>query len=257
MKDDEVKKAVKAGYGKIAKKGTGCSCSCDEQSNEEFAMGIGYSPGEIKTAPDANLGLGCGNPIAFTKMKEGITVLDLGSGAGFDAFIAARKVGGRGKVIGVDFAPEMIKKARENAKKYGFTNVDFRLGDIEELPIEDASIDIVISNCVINLAPDKQKVFNEAFRVLKSNGKLIVSDIVLLDKLTAEQKGDKDLLVGCVAGALLKEEYLRLITAAGFKVSILSEDKDVDKPQYEGIPLESLKVEANKSTKTSDCCCDC
>jgi len=248
MAKDEIKKIVKEGYSKIAKKGSdcGCRCSCDEPSKEEMAIEMGYSLSEIKAAPDANLGLGCGNPLAFAKIAEGMTVLDLGSGAGFDAFIAAKKVGDKGKVIGVDFTPEMIDKAEGNAKKYAFSNVEFRLGDIEELPIEDASVDVVISNCVINLAPDKKKVFEEAFRVLKHGGRLLVSDIVLLEKLTEQQKKDNALIVGCVAGALLKQEYISLIENAGFEVNILSEHKNIDKPQYEGFPLESLKVDAYK-----------
>ncbi len=246
--ENDIKKIVKEGYGKIAKgrSSSGCGCSCGEPSKEELAMEIGYSPSDIKLAPDANLGLGCGNPLAFAEMQEGMTVLDMGSGAGFDAFIAAKKVGNKGKVFGVDFTPKMIEKATENAKKYGFSNVEFKLGDIEKLPIEDASIDVVISNCVINLAPDKKKVFEEAFRVLKQGGRLLVSDIVLLEKLTEEQKKDRDLIVGCVGGALLREQYVGLIEAAGFEINMLSEQKNVDKPQYEGLPLESLKVDAYK-----------
>jgi len=245
MKEQEIKKAVKEGYKKIARGGGSRSCGCGV-SNEKISKDIGYSDKEIKNVPEANLGLGCGNPVALSKIKSGDIVLDLGSGAGFDAFLAAKRVGEKGKVIGVDMTEEMIERARINAKKYNYTNVEFKLGDIENLPIEDNSIDIVISNCVINLAPDKDKVFREAFRVLKKDGKMFVSDIVLLGELTEKQKSDEGLLTGCVAGALQKEEYLKKIKNAGFKVKVLGEDTGISKRQYEGIALESLKIEATK-----------
>ena len=200
----------------------------------------------MSAVPEANLGLGCGNPTAFSEIKEGDTVLDLGSGAGFDAFLAVRKVGEQGRVIGVDMTEEMVNKAQDTAVKHGFKNVEFRLGDIEKLPVEDTSVDIIISNCVINLAPDKDKVFKEAFRVLKNGGKMFVSDIVLLGELTEEQKNNPKLISGCVAGALPKEEYLEKIKKAGLKVEILNENKDISKEQYRGIPLESILVKAIK-----------
>jgi ArsR family transcriptional regulator len=196
--------------------------------------------------PEANLGLGCGNPAALGDLKEGDVVLDLGSGAGFDSFLAAKKVGASGKVIGVDMTEEMVNKAKSIATKYGYTNVEFRLGDIENLPVESGSVDIVISNCVINLAPDKSRVFSEAYRVLRSGGRMYVSDIVLLKELSDKQKSDSELLCGCVAGALLKEDYLREIERAGFEVKILSEDKEISERQYGGIALESIKLAAKK-----------
>jgi len=180
------------------------------------------------------------------KIKEGDIVLDLGSGAGFDCFLAAKKVGESGKVIGVDMTEEMIAKAKENAEKNGYENVEFRLGEIEKLPIEDNSIDVAISNCVINLVPDKKQAFKEIYRVLKNGGKIYLSDIVLLEKLPDEMKNNEELLAGCVGGALLKDDYLDIIKQAGFEVKILSEDKDISKSQYQGIPLESLKIEAKK-----------
>ena len=180
------------------------------------------------------------------KNKRGNVVLDLGSGAGFDAFLALKRVGTKGKVIGVDMTPEMIKKAKNNAKKYGYKNVEFKLGEIENLPIEDNLIDVIISNCVINLSPDKHQVFREAYRVLKENGRMFVSDIVLLGELTKEQKNNPDLLSGCVAGALQKEDYLNIIKKTGFKVKILAEDREISKTQYKGINLESLKLEIRK-----------
>ncbi len=248
MKLNETKQNIKEAYGKIAQNNSGCGCgtSCCSTTNEETSKSIGYSDDEINSVPDANLGLGCGNPTALGNIKEGDIVLDLGSGAGFDAFLAAKKVGDTGKVIGVDMTEEMIHKAKENAKKYGYKNTEFRLGDIENLPMEDNSVDIIISNCVINLATDKDKVFSESFRVLKENGKMFVSDIVLLKELSEEQKHDKDLISGCVGGALLKDEYLAKIRNMGFKVKILGEDVNISERQYNGIALESLKIEVSK-----------
>jgi arsenite methyltransferase len=246
MKKEDVKKAVREGYGKIAETG-GCCGGCDCMSNEEIAKSIGYSDEEMKAVPDANLGLGCGNPTAIATLTTGATVLDLGSGAGFDCFIAARKVGKTGRVIGVDMTEQMIKKAAENAMKNGYGNVEFRLGDIEALPVEDSSVDYIISNCVINLAPDKKKVFKEAHRVLRKGGKLLVSDIVLLKELTKRQKNDYTLLVSCVAGAILKKDYLRMMREAGFKVAVKSTDTEISSRQYGGLPVESVKIEAQKT----------
>jgi SAM-dependent methyltransferase len=245
MEPKEIKQIVKKNYSKIASENKEC-CSCNCSDAKKIAKSIGYSDKEINLMPEANLGLGCGNPVALSNIKEGDIVLDLGSGAGFDVFLAAKKVGYKGKVIGVDFSEEMIKKANSNAKRYGYKNVEFRYGDIESLPIENNSVDIIISNCVINLAPDKEKVFRESYLVLKEKGKMFVSDIVLLGELNKDQKQDKKLISGCVAGALQKRDYINLIKKAGFKIKIISEDKDISKKQYNGIALESLKVEAVK-----------
>ncbi|MDD3487704.1 MAG: arsenite methyltransferase [Candidatus Moranbacteria bacterium] len=247
-KSEEIKKIVKEKYGEIAKTGSGCGCTCGcgNQSNEGIAKSIGYSKEEINSVSEANLGLGCGNPVAMSKIKEGDIVLDLGSGAGFDCFLAAQKVGNSGKVIGIDMTEEMVLKAKENAKKYNYKNVEFRLGEIENLPVEENSIDVAISNCVINLVPNKEKAFEEIYKVLKKNGRMYLSDIVLLENLSEEQKNDESLLAGCVAGAMLKDDYLDTIKKAGFEVIIISEDKDISKRQYQGIALESLKVEAVK-----------
>jgi arsenite methyltransferase len=249
MESKEIKKIVKEGYSNIAK-----SNCCDDficcrgslKEINELAKQIGYNDEEINLVPEANLGLGCGNPLALSNIKQGEVVLDLGSGAGFDCFLASKIVGESGKVIGVDMTEEMIKKARANAKRYNYKNIEFKLGDIEALPIKDNSIDSIISNCVINLAPDKLKVFQEAYRVLKKGGKMYLSDIVLLEELSKRQKENPYLLIGCVAGALHKEEYIELIKKAGFKVNILLEDKDISKKQYNNIPLESLKLAAKK-----------
>ena len=252
LKDKDVKKTVNQAYAKIAAQSKGsscCSCGCGCQNDaQEISRSIGYSEAELNVAPEANLGLGCGNPTALGNLKEGDVVLDLGSGAGFDCFLAAKRVGASGKVIGVDMTKEMVDKAELLAVKYGFTNVEFRLGDIENLPVESGSVDVVISNCVINLAPDKFKVFNEAYRVLRSGGRMYVSDIVLLEELSAEQKNDPELLCGCVAGALLKDDYVRKMELAGFEVEILSEDRGISERQYGGIALESLKLAATKKS---------
>ncbi len=240
MNKEKIKQIVKESYSNIAKNSNSC-CSCKCKKQEDIAREIGYSDEELKIP--GNLGLGCGNPIALSKISKEDVVLDLGSGAGFDCFLASKKAK---KVIGVDMTPEMIKKAKENAEKCNFTNVEFRLGEIENLPIENESIDIVISNCVINLSPEKLKVFKEAYRVLKPEGKMYVSDIVLLGELSEEQKNNPKLLSGCVAGALQKQDYLDIIRTAGFNYNILSEDKNISKKQYQGINLESLKLELSK-----------
>lgn len=245
MQKDEIKEIVKDSYAKIAKS-SGCSCCGAAKAQEKIAEEIGYSKEDIAKFTEANLGLGCGNPVAMAQMKEGDAVLDLGSGAGFDCFLAARKVGESGKVVGVDMVTEMVEKAEKNAQKYGYGNVEFKLGEIEKIPVPDETFDIVISNCVINLSPDKDKVFAEAYRVLKPGGRMFVSDIVLLEDLPEEIKNDKNLLAGCVAGALMKEDYIGKMEKAGFAVEIISEDKDISKKQYQGIPLESLKVRAVK-----------
>lgn len=248
MEKNEIKRIVKTHYRKVAVKSSCCKTRCcgTENSNKQIAKSIGYSQEEIGAVSEANLGLGCGNPTAIGEIKEGDIVLDLGSGAGFDCFLAAKKVGSSGKVIGVDMTEEMIDKARKNAQKYGYANVEFRLGDIENLPVENGSVNLIISNCVINLAPDKSKVFAEAYRVLSKEGKMYISDIVLLKELSEEQRGNEALIAGCVGGALLKDDYLKIVKKAGFKVKILSENKSISKEQYQGAPLESIQIEAQK-----------
>jgi SAM-dependent methyltransferase len=184
----------------------------------DISKGLGYTDADLAAVPEgANLGLGCGNPLAFSALKEGDAVLDLGSGAGFDSFLAARTVGKTGKVIGVDMTPEMIAKATANATAGGYDNVEFLLGDIEALPLPDNSVDVAISNCVINLAPDKEKVFTELYRVLRPGGRLMVSDLVLLKELPERVRTSVDAYVGCVAGAILKDQYLAVIRGAGFE----------------------------------------
>lgn len=237
MKEENVKKEVRKRYAKVAKTSGSCCASsvscCSAPTNEQVSKMIGYSQEEMNAVPEgANLGLGCGNPTALASLKEGERVLDLGSGAGFDCFLAAKKVGKTGKVIGVDMTPEMLDKARANAKKGKYTNVEFRLGEIENLPVADNSVDIIISNCVINLAPNKKRVFEEAFRVLAPRGRLMVSDIVLLKPLPASVQKNVEAYAGCIAGAEIKETYLDLIKQAGFE-----QVKVIDQKTY---PLEYI-----------------
>lgn len=190
----------------------GCGCGSDAQ-----ARTLGYSEAELAAVPDgANLGLGCGNPVAMASLQPGQTVLDLGAGAGFDAFLAARAVGPTGRVIGVDMTPEMVTKARANAKKGGYPQVEFRLGEIEALPVADGIVDVIISNCVINLCPDKRPVYREAFRVLKPGGRIAVSDVVARGELPEEVKRDLALHSGCLAGATPQAELLAMLKEAGF-----------------------------------------
>lgn len=224
--EDDIRKTVRENYAEVAKsRGSSANPCCGTEEADGVSVKLGYSEEELGTIPEgANLGLGCGNPIALASLKEGETVLDLGSGAGIDCFIAASKVGKSGKVIGVDMTPEMIERARENARKSDNDNVEFRLGEIEHLPVADNSVDVIISNCVINLAPDKGAVFAEAFRALKPGGRVMVSDIVLLKELPESIKGSVEAYVGCIAGAMKKEAYLDSITGAGFQdVDVVNE----------------------------------
>jgi len=222
MEHQEIKNKVKEGYGRVAMESRTCcgapsSCCGSSASIQTIGEMIGYSSDEMNQVPEgANLGLGCGNPVALASLREGQTVLDLGSGAGFDCFLAAKAVGEQGRVIGVDMTPEMVKKAWENAKKGGYRNVEFRLGDIEYLPVIDNSVDVILSNCVINLSPNKPKVFAEAFRVLRPGGKLTLSDVVLLRPLLPVLAGSAAAYLGCVAGASLKNDYLDMLKTAGF-----------------------------------------
>lgn len=236
-KSDKVKKIVKESYAQIAKTSGSCGCSscgCDSNEAVQRQSGkIGYSKDEMNQTPTgANLGLGCGNPVAIASLKEGEVVLDLGSGAGFDAFLASPKVGKTGKVIGVDMTDEMLEKANENAKKGNFENVEFRKGDIEDLPVDDNSIDAIISNCVINLAPNKDRVFKEVYRVLKFGGRLMISDVVLVKPLPDEIKNNKELLVGCVSGAILKQVYLDKLAKAGFTDIAIHKETPAFLPEY-------------------------
>jgi arsenite methyltransferase len=233
IKDNEIKKQVRKRYARAAKTKTTCcvpsSSPCcsgqPELDQEKTSQMVGYSAEELAGIPiDANLGLGCGNPTALASLKAGETVLDLGSGGGIDCFLAAKKVGPSGRVIGVDMTPEMVDRARENARKSDTANVEFRLGEIENLPVADNSVDVILSNCVINLSTDKPRVFREAFRVLRPGGRMMVSDLALKRPLPQAVRESVDAYVACVAGALVKEDYLNAIREAGFKdVTVVSE----------------------------------
>lgn len=245
----DTKELIQQAYGTVAKEsGFVCQSGGCCGGGSDLSQSLGYTSEELAMFADANLGLGCGYHVNLGYIKEGNVVLDLGSGAGLDCFLASRKVGKTGKVIGIDMTKEMIEKARQNAQKYGITNVEFRLGDIEALPVASNSVDIVMSNCVINLAPNKQQVFQEIYRVLKSDGNMIISDVVLLRKLTDSQKNDPSLLCACVSGALLKKHYLTMLKQVGFEVTILDEDKEINKKWFNSdeLPISSLKFIAHK-----------
>jgi len=222
LREEKMRKIVRERYGEIAKTKSCCSSrTCSGTSSK-----IGYSEKELKSVPEgADLSLGCGNPVALASLREGETVIDLGSGGGLDCFLASKIVGEKGKVIGVDMTPEMIDKARENCRKGKYKNVEFRLGEIENLPVADNTADAIISNCVVNLSPKKKRVFQEAFRALKPSGRLMVSDIVLLKELPDAVRNNVQAYVGCVGGAVMKDEYLESIREAGFqKVRIVEEE---------------------------------
>ena len=217
-KGSKIHDLVRERYGTIANKGTGC-CSgepCGE-SPESFSLSMGYTRQEIEAVPEgADLGLGCGAPLVRAGLESGMSVLDLGSGSGFDVFLAAREVGMTGRVMGVDMTPEMISKARNNALKGDFRNVEFRLGEIEHLPVADGSVDVVISNCVLNLSPDKRQVLSEVYRVLKPGGRIVLSDVVRRVELTEEVRENPELLAGCVAGAETIEYLEGTLGGEGF-----------------------------------------
>jgi len=258
MKTEEIKKVVRDRYAQVAQQKSSCcapsaSCCGPTLQTEILSKRIGYQEEDMKAVPDgANLGLGCGNPLAHSALKEGDTVIDLGSGAGFDCFLAANQVGKNGLVIGVDMTPEMIDKARQNAQKGNYANVEFRLGEIENLPVADNQGDMIISNCVINLSPDKPRVFKEAFRVLKPGGRLMVSDIVLLKELPEEIKNSVSAYVSCLAGATMKEDYLAAVKGAGFaEIQILDEktfpvDLMTNDPTVKAV-AENLNVSREKA----------
>ena len=261
MDDTQIKEMVRARYGGIASASEASCCApvsspcCGPESTpQDKALRMGYSEAELSAVPDgANLGLGCGNPQAIAAMRPGEIVIDLGSGAGFDCFLAARQVGDSGRVIGVDMTHEMLKKARDNAARIGAGNVEFRLGELEHLPVADNTADVVISNCVINLVPDKEQVFREAYRVLKPGGRLAVSDIVNIAPLPAELRSDPALLCGCVAGAVSAERVENWLASAGFvdiRVTPKPESRELIQSWAPGKNIEnhivSAMVEARK-----------
>ena len=230
-RDDEIRKSVRENYAKRATScTTGCGGGCCSDGAATASQAIGYSDEELRSIPQgADLGLGCGHPTALASLRAGEVVLDLGSGAGIDCFLAADKVGATGRAIGVDMTPEMIERARDERAQEGADNVEFRLGEIEHLPVADASVDVVISNCVINLSPDKPQVFREAFRALRSGGRLLVSDIVLRGELPDEIRESIESYVGCVAGASQIDDYLAAIRDAGFRDVTIVKDTSAER----------------------------
>jgi SAM-dependent methyltransferase len=256
INEEQIRKAVKDRYGDIARsESTGC---CGESTSAESspllmydkqAFQMGYTSEDLTSVPEgANLNLGCGNPGAIAALQPGEVVLDLGSGAGFDSFLAANKVGPEGRVIGVDMTEEMIQKAEENAKKGSYANVEFRLGEIENIPVEDGIVDVILSNCVINLSPDKAKVFQDAYRVLKPGGRLAISDIVATADIPEEYRSDLALYSACVSGALLISDLEKIMTEAGFKdiqIKPKDESQAFIREWDQDIPLEEFVKSAS------------
>lgn len=257
MNNEQIQKNVKSGYADIVKRNTKKSflpnifqCCDPKEIATDIGKKIGYSEEELRNVPeDANLGIGCGNPIGLASIKKGETILDLGSGAGFDCFLASRETGETGKVIGVDITPEMVAQAKKNAEKGNYRNVEFKVGEIENLPIESDSIDLIISNCVINLSNQKNQVFKEAFRVSKSNGRIMISDIILLHDLPDYVKNSVEGHIACLAGAVRKEDYINAIASAGF--SDISIDKEAPFPLELMLndPIAKKIIEENNLTE--------
>lgn len=275
---EEIRKAVRDSYGKIARLGTKASglipalsccgeqrisetkrsptscCGAPEFTPEQMSKFMGYSKDDLASTPEgANLGLGCGNPVALASLRPGETVVDLGSGGGFDCFLAAKEVGRNGKVIGVDMTPDMISKARKSAQDANIDNVEFRLGEIEHLPVADNSADIIMSNCVINLSPDKQSVYKDAFRALKPGGRLAISDILATQELPAEVKNDLALHSACVSGAATVESTVIMLEQTGFRDIIIDVKEESKKIINEWMPgrtfgnyIVSAYIEAKK-----------
>jgi ubiquinone/menaquinone biosynthesis C-methylase UbiE len=261
-KPDQTRTVVRDHYGEIAKRGGGgCAPGCCGPVASTHASTLGYSADDQRAVPEgADLGLGCGNPTAIAAMRPGETVLDLGSGAGFDCFLAARQVGPTGKVIGVDMTAEMIARARDNARKVAATNVEFRLGEIERLPVADASVDVILSNCVINLSPEKAAVFREAFRVLRPGGRLAISDVVAIAPIPPELQTDAAALAGCIAGAAPIDEVRAMLADAGFsavEVTVAAHSEEVVGAWMPGISryVASATIEARKPSVADKVCC--
>lgn len=274
--DDKIRQSVRSSYAEVAEasnEGSQCgvasSCcgvSDDLDINTLNSLRLGYSKEDLEVTPEgADMGLGCGNPRAIASLKQGEVVVDLGSGGGFDAFLAAREVGEKGRVIGVDMTPTMVSKARTNAEKAGFINTDFRLGEIEHLPIADNTANIIISNCVINLSPDKSQVFKDAFRVLKPGGRLAISDVVATAEMPEDMKNDEKLFAGCMAGASLIPDIESMMVDAGFaeiEITPKDESREFIKDWAPGSKAEdyvvSAYIEARKpgvSTNDKKSCC--
>lgn len=265
--ETEIKEAVRDRYAGHAQNATSCCSSSVKRTGEASCCGagapssiseqLGYDPADLAGIPEgADLGLGCGNPLAMLELKEGETVVDLGSGGGIDCFLAAKRVGPTGHVIGVDMTPEMLARARRNAAQGGFDNVEFRLGEIEHLPVEDGSVDAIISNCVVNLVPDKRQVFADAFRVLRSGGRMSLSDIVTLGEIPLRIRESAEAYVSCLSGAILREDYVALMSEVGFTDvevtesrsfgldDVVSEDLVTEFARQSGATIDELRAAA-------------
>ncbi|MDQ6993999.1 MAG: arsenite methyltransferase [Mariprofundaceae bacterium] len=271
-KSDDIRQSVRESYAEVAEasnrgdccgvESSCCGVSDDTAINTLISTRMGYSEEDLKQVPDgADMGLGCGNPRAIASLKKGETVVDLGSGGGFDAFLAAQEVGVTGHVIGVDMTPAMISKARKNAEKGKFSQVEFRLGEIEHLPIADNTVDVIISNCVINLSPNKPQVFRDAFRVLKGGGRLAISDVVATCEMPDEMKNDPALYAGCMAGASLVDDLIEMIQDAGFEQLVVEpkdETREFIRDWAPGRGVEDYVVSARiEAVKPKACCTSC
>jgi len=242
---DDIKTEVRKHYAAVATQASGCGCGTSSCCSDDSAALVDYT-GVEGVVEGANLGLGCGVPTVYAGIRPGDTVLDLGSGAGIDVFLAAKAAGPAGRAIGVDMTPEMIARAWSNAVQGGYRNVDFRLGEIEALPVDSNSVDVVLSNCVINLVPDKRRAFAEIYRVLKPGGRFSISDVVTHGQLPESVRRDVELWAGCVAGALDREEYLQIVREAGFVEVKVNASVDYDAVQGEGYGISSITVEGHK-----------
>jgi SAM-dependent methyltransferase len=263
---EEIRREVRDHYAAVACGASGCcapGAGCGP--NPEASLALGYAPGDLAAAPEgANLGLGCGNPQAIASLRVGETVLDLGSGAGFDCFLAARQVGPGGRVIGVDMTPSMIERARANAARVGAANVEFRLGEIERLPVADGEVDVILSNCVVNLSPDKPAVFREAARALKPGGRIAIADVVATAPLPEAMRHEIALHAGCVAGAATVDEVVEMLRAAGLtevRVQVRPESRAFISEWFPGVGAEdyvaSATIEAVRPKATSCCAPGC
>ncbi len=260
VKADETRTSVREHYAKVSKGETGCAPGCCAPMPSDQSRMLGYSAEELTEVPDgADMGLGCGNPNAIASLRAGETVLDLGAGGGFDCFLAARAVGPTGKVIGVDMTPEMVTLARANARKTNATNVEFRLGEIEHLPVADGAVDAILSNCVINLSPEKQAVFDEAFRVLRVGGRLAISDVVAIAPVPAALQNEMAAVCGCIGGAAPLETVRAMLAKAGFKsieINVSANSAEIVDSWMPGVSkfIASAAIEARRGAEKAECC---
>jgi arsenite methyltransferase len=259
---DDTRNIVRDHYAKVSTGGAGCAPGCCAVMPTDQSRMLGYTANDLGAVPEgADLGLGCGNPNAIASLRAGETVLDLGAGGGFDCFLAARAVGPTGRVIGVDMTPEMVTRARENARKVAATNVEFRLGEIEHLPVADGSVDAILSNCVINLSPEKSAVFREAFRVLRAGGRLAISDVVAIAPIPPELQSQAAALAGCIAGAAPLDDVKRMLAEAGFKsidVKIAPRSAEIVDSWLPGASkfIASATIEARRGAEKAEPCCE-